>query len=166
MLDMGLQWHLASAPKSADFRKIGLAPRRANFDEFGRKLGCPILRSNFLARQIGLFCSVQFFGPRPSPIFHRADFRNYKGIEEEKIGLENRPENWTAEKLARRKIGLPKKLARKIGLPSFRVNSENWPGAGPGQFFENRLLLARGRFPNGGRFSGQWPLSGRWPNLR
>ena len=166
MLDMGLQWHLTSAPKSADFRKIGLAPRAANFEEFGRKLGSPIFWSNFLGRKIRPFSSVHFFGPRPSPIFHRANFlilyRNCK----EKTGLENGPENWTGEKLAWRKIGLAKKLARKIGRPSFRLNCGNWPGAGPGQFFENRPLLAGGRFPWGGRFSGQWPLSGRWPNLR
>ena len=147
MLDMGPQWHLASAPKSVDFRKIGLAPRPANFEEFGRKLGRPIFRSILLARKIGLFIRSNCSAHAPVQFFHQADFlilyRNCK----EKIGLENRPENWTGEKLAWRKIGLAKKLARKIGRPSFRPNCGNWPGAGPGQFFENRPLLAGGRFP-------------------
>ena len=160
---MGLQWHLSSAAKSADFRKIGLAPRPANFEEFGRKLGSPIFWSNFLAREIGLFSSVQFSGPRPSPIFHQADFlilyRNCK----EKIGLENGPENWTGEKLAWRKIGLAKNWPGKldgqvsgqiaeIGRARGQANSSKIGLFSPGaDFHEVADFLASGRYLAGGR---------------
>ena len=134
-------------PKIGRLSKNWPSPARGQFRGIWSETWQSNFLVQFLGRKIGLFLSVQFFGPRPSPIFHRADFlilyRNCK----DKIGLENGPENWTGEKLAWRKIGLAKKLARKIGLPSFRPNCGNWPGAGPGQFFENRPLLAGGRFP-------------------
>ena len=143
MLDMGLQWHLTSAPKSADFRKIGLAPRPANFEEFGRKLGRPIFRANFFASPMfhqANFSPVQFSGPFSSPIFPYNSYIVSKNRHGEKldwgVGRKNGPTKIV-------QFSGPKNWTRKLDCQVSDQIPRNWPRAGLGQFFESRPILGQ-----------------------
>ena len=129
--------------EEADFRRIGLAPRPANFRN---------LAGNLAVQFSGpIFLPVQFFA---RPIFHQSNFPARSPVQFFPYNSYIVSKNWPGEKLdwgVGRKIGPtkivqfsgPKNWTRKLDCQVFDQIPQNWPGAGPGQFFESRPILGQ-----------------------